>query len=593
MWTILRVTILQNHKGCHIRIFQKWIRGYNLRSIEMFVESAALSAFAANLFAPLIVLYVISGFFSLREMSLWFLLHILVLILRATYKVKIERSLQGAFSDSLYKKIDVLFFLTSFTAFLYAYVVIVGALYEIPVENFFMLCAILLALSAGSISTLMSIFHFFVIFVFVTMFSSIFSLVYYQESVAYMFALLLAFFTVIFLKAGYKQYLLINNLITLKESFQTIYEKSSDGIVIFKKITYKDCNLAILKMFMYDSKEEFLQTNVAKIMPKYQPDGENSIKKMLKMAQLARKLGHISFEWQYKRKNGSLFWSEVVLTKVTIEGEALIHGVYRDISEKKELELQKDRFNEELQEQVKEALEKNRQKDQAMLQQSKLAQMGEMISMIAHQWRQPLSAISATSASLSLKAQLGTLESQTTKNAADNISQYAQHLSSTIDDFRNFFKENKTAEKTTLKTMLDGTLEIIKISLDNQKIEVEIIQKEEREIRTYINEVKQVILNIIKNAEDILIEKEIQNPKITITIEDATLTIADNAGGIPKEIEDKIFEPYFSTKTKKDGTGLGLYMSKTIIEDHCGGRLSVKNDAQGAVFCIDLNESRV
>ncbi len=559
----------------------------------MFVESATLSAFVANLIAPLIVLYVISDFFSLKEMIVWFLLHIIVLIIRVVYKVKIENALKYGFSDSLYKKIDILFFLTSFTAFLYAYIVIASALYEIPMENLFMLCATLLALGAGSISTLMSIFHFFVIFVFITMFSSIFSLIYYQESVAYMFAFLLILFTIIFLRAGYRQYLLINNLITLSESFQTIYEKSSDGIAIFRKTTYKDCNLAILKMFMYDSKEEFLQTNVTNIMPKYQPDGAHSIKKMLKMALLAKKQGHTSFEWQYKRKDGSLFWSEIVLTKVTIEGEELIHGVYRDITEKKELELQKDRFNKELKMQVKEALKKNRQKDQAMLQQSKLAQMGEMISMIAHQWRQPLSAISATSGSLTLKAELGTLDTQVTKELAVKITEYAQHLSSTIDDFRNFFKENKTKEKTTLNEMLCATLNIANISLENNHIQLKQNLKDNTEIETYVNEVKQVILNIIKNAEDILIEKEIQNPKITITIDNATLTIADNAGGIPQEIEDKIFEPYFSTKTQKDGTGLGLYMSKTIIEEHCGGTLSVTNDEKGAVFCIDLQGSMV
>ena len=114
------------------------------------------------------------------------------------------------------------------------------------------------------------------------------------------------------------------------------------------------------------------------------------------------------------------------------------------------------------------------------------------------------------------------------------------------------------------------------------------------EFETYVSEVKQVVLNIIKNAEDILLENKIQNATITIeTVNDIgsdtqTLIIRDNAGGIPENIKDKIFEPYFSTKLEKDGTGLGLYMSKIIIEEHCGGELTVSNDKEGAVFKIIL-----
>jgi C4-dicarboxylate-specific signal transduction histidine kinase len=105
---------------------------------------------------------------------------------------------------------------------------------------------------------------------------------------------------------------------------------------------------------------------------------------------------------------------------------------------------------------------------------------------------------------------------------------------------------------------------------------------------TYPNEIKQVILNLLKNAEDILLEKEIENPTITINTYDNILIVKDNAGGVPDDIIGKIFDPYFSTKTKKDRTGLGLYMSKTIIEDHCGGSLSVSNDNNGAIFKIEL-----
>jgi len=161
-------------------------------------------------------------------------------------------------------------------------------------------------------------------------------------------------------------------------------------------------------------------------------------------------------------------------------------------------------------------------------------------------------------------------------------------MSATIDDFRDFFKTNKKREDCCYSDMLGSVLAIIGLSLLNKNIKL--IEKQDSEdiFHTYQNEVKQVILNLIKNAEDILLEREIKNPKIVIVSRGNLLSISDNAGGVPEEIIDKIFNPYFSTKTKKDGTGLGLYMSKTIIEEHCNGELSMINGIEGAIFTIKL-----
>jgi PAS domain S-box-containing protein len=229
-----------------------------------------------------------------------------------------------------------------------------------------------------------------------------------------------------------------------------------------------------------------------------------------------------------------------------------------------------------------------KQAQHQLVQQSRLAQMGEMLSMIAHQWRQPLSAISATSGSISLKARRDGLDKDTVMELANSITKYAQHLSSTIDDFRNFFKDNKEKDTISLKEVVEATLHIVNMSLENANIKINLDLVSDKEIQTYANELKQVILNIIKNAQDVLVDKEIQNPQIDIYADNTTIVIRDNAGGIPKEIIDKIFDPYFSTKTKKDGTGLGLYMSKIIIEEHCGGKISVYNGDNGAVFKIEL-----
>ena len=245
-------------------------------------------------------------------------------------------------------------------------------------------------------------------------------------------------------------------------------------------------------------------------------------------------------------------------------------------------------LNQNLKLDMESEVKKSIEKDQQLIHQSRLAQMGEMIAMIAHQWRQPLAAISATSGAITVKAQRGNLDTDTAILLSKNISEYSQHMSATIDDFRDFFKTNKKREDCCYSDMLGSVLTIIGLSLLNKNIKL--IEKQDSEdiFHTYQNEVKQVILNLIKNAEDILLEREIKNPKIVIVSRGNLLSISDNAGGVPEEIIDKIFNPYFSTKTKKDGTGLGLYMSKTIIEEHCNGELSMINGIEGAIFTIKL-----
>ena len=254
------------------------------------------------------------------------------------------------------------------------------------------------------------------------------------------------------------------------------------------------------------------------------------------------------------------------------------------------------RLNANLHNRVDEEIEKNRDKDKQMIHQSRLAQMGEMISMIAHQWRQPLAAISATSTAMQLKVARDRYEKESFIENLKQINEYSQHLSSTIDDFRNFFSANKEKSYFTLRECIEGSLSIIGTSLENKNIKVTTEILYEEPIFSYPNEVRQVILNLLKNAEDILREKQIPNPHIHIKVNHLgpmqILEIGDNAGGVPPEIKDKIFNPYFTTKEKRDGTGLGLYMSKTIIEDHCGGRISVYNGEEGAIFEISLKKSQ-
>ncbi len=241
---------------------------------------------------------------------------------------------------------------------------------------------------------------------------------------------------------------------------------------------------------------------------------------------------------------------------------------------------------------VTKSLQELKQKEKLLYEQSRLAQMGEMISMIAHQWRQPLNAISATSSSLQLKAKLNKLDQAFVIEMTDNIATYSQHLSDTIDDFRNFFKPNKEKDKVNFTQIVEAVTNIIQHSLKSHHIELKQELNCGEEFKSYANELKQVVLNLVKNAEDILIENKIKNPYIKILTrtqaDKFVLEVRDNGGGIPKKVLKDIFNPYFSTKKQKDGTGLGLYMSKMIVEEHCQGKLRAYNSDDGAVFVISV-----
>jgi len=258
------------------------------------------------------------------------------------------------------------------------------------------------------------------------------------------------------------------------------------------------------------------------------------------------------------------------------------------IQKLKEQSQEIQQFNKTLQIKIEEEVEKNRQKDQQLMQQSRLAQMGEMISMIAHQWRQPLSAINSTAIAINFKAQLNQLDAQEMTELSGKISSFSQDLSRTIDDFGSFFKPNKEKKNVTYNEIVTSVLGIIEISLKDNNIKLIKELNSEVVFHTYVNELKQVILNLVQNANDILREREITNATIIIKTESNKLSISDNGGGISNKIIDKIFDPYFSTKKEKNGKGLGLYIGKMIIQDYCDGELSVKNINNGTQFIIQL-----
>ncbi|MGA1933364.1 sensor histidine kinase [Arcobacter sp. YIC-464] len=228
---------------------------------------------------------------------------------------------------------------------------------------------------------------------------------------------------------------------------------------------------------------------------------------------------------------------------------------------------------------IEKHVDENKRQYELLSQQSKLASMGEMMENIAHQWRQPLSLITTAATSISFQKEIGVLSDEILKDSVDTINNSANHLSDTIEDFRGFFRANKEISKFTLSSSLDKTFKLLSSHLEKKDIEV-VKNIEFIELENYERELLQVLLNILNNAKDALEEKDGYRA-IFIDIytkeEFAIIEIKDNAGGIDESIKNKVFEPHFTTKGEVKGTGLGLYMSKQIIERNIKGSLSVEN----------------
>ena len=234
-----------------------------------------------------------------------------------------------------------------------------------------------------------------------------------------------------------------------------------------------------------------------------------------------------------------------------------------------------------------------REKEQLLIQQSRQAAMGEMIGNIAHQWRQPLNTLGLYTQMLGTFYGTPDFNKEFLDNSIAKSLEIIKHMSKTIDDFRDYFKPIKEKTDFYLIGAIKNTLSLLESSFNNPKISIEILEHGNPPVvKGYQNEFAQVFLNILNNARDAMIEREIADGRIIITIctdnDCAVVTVADNAGGIPDDIIDKVFDPYFTTKGPQVGTGIGLFMSKTIIEKSMNGRLTVRNTDTGAEFRIEV-----
>ena len=350
-----------------------------------------------------------------------------------------------------------------------------------------------------------------------------------------------------------------------------IIDKSLNEVFIFNSSDYKFTylNHGALKNIGYTF-DEMQSMTPLDIKPEYTYETfEKLIEPLYKEDE-----NQVTFETIHKRKDGSLYPIEANLQLMEIDNTKQFVAIILDVTQRKKYEHQ-------------------------MLVQSRLAQMGELITMIAHQWRQPLGSIAANIGDLKIKQALDKYDKEHYENKIDNISDLTQHLSNTITDFRDFFKEDKEEVNVKLEEIVAGSLSISDAMLNSKSIKVTTQFLCNEEILTYKNELKQVVLNLLKNAEDAIVDRKIKNGEINIKTykynDKFNIEVKDNAGGIKEDIIDKIFEPYFTTKDILNGTGLGLYMSKQIIEEHCKGRIFAENSDIGAVFRIVLfkNTSRL
>lgn len=269
--------------------------------------------------------------------------------------------------------------------------------------------------------------------------------------------------------------------------------------------------------------------------------------------------------------------------------ERFLNNYHSQVQQKTE---ELENLNRTLESRVQEEIRKNREQEQLLIQKSKFIALGEMISNIAHQWRQPLSQLSALLMTLKLKYNMDKLDKTAMEIKCVEAENIVEYMSHTIDDFRNFFMPNKDKKTFSIQASIDEVLRIVGQSIVHQDIIIDIDMPRDAYVVGYKSEYEQVILNLLSNAKDAIIASGKKNGRISIRLESdenvVRLSIQDNGGGIKIEPIERIFEPYISSKEQNEGTGIGLYMAKLIIEKSMRGKLDVRNENEGAIFTIEL-----
>ena len=281
-------------------------------------------------------------------------------------------------------------------------------------------------------------------------------------------------------------------------------------------------------------------------------------------------------------------YSRIVATKL----EEKVRELEEALLLRKQAEEELRRLNIELEQRITQEVEKNRAKDHILAHQARLAAMGEMLSNIAHQWRQPLNNI----ALIIQNQQAEFMDESLTQTACNEYTQECLkmlgYLSHTIDTFCDFYQPDHGRQSFELNQAIDESLRLVQDDLEACGIVVTLTKCRDLIINGYRKEFSQVLVNIIQNAKEAILLQQPSQPQIEIRCSQqdsqALIRVCDNGGGIPQEIMHKVFDPYFTRKFKAQGVGMGLYMAKMIIEKHMSGRIAVSNHADGAEVSLEL-----
>jgi len=380
--------------------------------------------------------------------------------------------------------------------------------------------------------------------------------------------------------------------------YRDIFENASEGI--FQRTPdgrYLNANPALAHMLGHASPKE-LMTGVTDIGREMYRDPARHAELMRLLAANGKVEG---FEAQMYRKDRSCIWVSLSARVVRDNaGNVLFYeGMLEEITKRKmaesalkESEQNYRQLSEALERRVRETVDELRQKDKMLILQGRQAVMGEMLSNIAHQWRQPLNMLALLVQDLQLTHKRSGLSEGYIDQAVRRTMETVQQMSRTIDDFRYFFKPDKEKLEFRIREPLEKSLALLEGSFRIHGIRTEVDQAGDPVITGFLGEFVQVLLNILINARDALVASRTEKPLIRIRLFNeggkTVVTVADNAGGIPEQIRDKIFEPYFTTKGPEQGTGIGLFMCKTIIEKSMNGKLTAQNTGGGAEFRIEV-----
>ena len=392
-----------------------------------------------------------------------------------------------------------------------------------------------------------------------------------------------------------------------EEKYSTLFSTSYNPIAIITEDgALSDVNGEMVAQFGYD-RDELLQMYLEMLVVKeHIPRVEEILNKMNKTKKW-------SFELDFVKSWGDVFNAEISASRLETGGRTFIQLVIMDVTSRKKASELLNRRQEYLEKKVDQEVQKRRQNERLMMQQSKMAAMGQMMSAIAHQWRQPLNTIAIFVQDFEDSFKHGELDEAYVQDLVQQSMKQINFMSKTIDDFKNFFKPDKdevifeVCRETANSTSLLGVqltrngIDLV-IEFNGVKYTYTDIESLEAEIGAHIyvrgfpNEYKQVLLNLVQNARDAVMDRMEADPSVKGVIEvsvrerdgQATISVTDNGCGIPKDVADRIFEPYFTTKEEGKGTGVGLYMSKIIIEQNMRGRLFFESLNEGTRFIVEL-----